>query len=346
MNSLWEKVPLLISIVRYLHDYPLVIIKTRNIISLKGWLNIFYQIKISRKDKALIELKNGSKGYCDLECILKFIEFVVFNYESNIPMGLTKLHFKDGKLYYDDNQVVTDTKFTLWFSLSGWIREENGTWYDPKIKIRILYPTFTFYETFYTNVYCIYSVRDREVVDIGANVGGTPIYFALKSARKVYAFEPLPSIYGIALKNVELNNMKDRVVLFNAGVGSKDGKIKVPMNMSVDESIGFSTLSSDKGEVKVPIYSLERIVNEIIKDHYLLKMDCEGCKADIILNTKPEVLSRFEKIIFEYHHYFPSWVKVGKPRTRLRELGYKCRLRVEIIDRAKQDVDTVVYCEK
>jgi len=37
-------------------------------------------------------------------------------------------------------------------------------------------------------------LRGREVVDVGASVGDTALYFVLNGARKVIAVEPLPNV--------------------------------------------------------------------------------------------------------------------------------------------------------
>jgi FkbM family methyltransferase len=153
------------------------------------------------------------------------------------------------------------------------------------------------FETFVGEQYNI-DVKGREVVDVGANIGDSSIYFAIKGAKKVLAFEPLPSVYQVALENVKLNNLENVITLINAGVGSKGGVIgviKVPSIIDLDESRGFH--ATGEGDVEVPVYSLKRI-REMVKDPYLLKMDCEECEVDVILNSE-EI--DFKKIIFEHH---------------------------------------------
>ena len=44
-----------------------------------------------------------------------------------------------------------------------------------------------------------FEIKDRVVLDIGGNVGDTALKFAQKGAI-IYAFEPMPSLYEIALK--------------------------------------------------------------------------------------------------------------------------------------------------
>ena len=47
-------------------------------------------------------------------------------------------------------------------------------------------------ENFIKEQYKWLDVEGKNVVDVGANIGDTAIYFALKGAKHVYAFEPYP----------------------------------------------------------------------------------------------------------------------------------------------------------
>jgi FkbM family methyltransferase len=68
------------------------------------------------------------------------------------------------------------------------------------------------------------SVKDRVVVDVGAFVGDSPIYFALKGAKKVIAIEPCSGAYAEMLENVRLNNLENIIVPVNAYLVSEQGK--------------------------------------------------------------------------------------------------------------------------
>jgi hypothetical protein len=56
--------------------------------------------------------------------------------------------------------------------------------------------TFAVIEEFLSNQYGWLVSNGCSVVDIGASVGDTPIYFAAKGAAHVYAFEPYPFPFG------------------------------------------------------------------------------------------------------------------------------------------------------
>ena len=140
-------------------------------------------------------------------------------------------------------------------------------------------------------------LRGRDVIDVGANVGDTALYFILNGARRVIAVEPLPNVARCAEENLKLNDITDEVKVINAALGS--GPVSVPCDYDLWSSIGFSTHSSS-GPCKVPGVTISDLLN-MADDPYLLKMDCEGCEAQVILGPEREKLRAFEHIMFETH---------------------------------------------
>jgi FkbM family methyltransferase len=63
---------------------------------------------------------------------------------------------------------------------------------------------------------------EKIVIDIGANLGDSSLFFA-KKGFKVIGFEPLNKVYEIALENIKLNNLEGKITLVNKGVGAKKG---------------------------------------------------------------------------------------------------------------------------
>jgi FkbM family methyltransferase len=189
------------------------------------------------------------------------------------------------------------------------------------------------FETFLLERY--YTEIQGEVIDIGANIGDSAIYFALKGASHVYAFEPLSSVHKSVLQNIKLNNLENKITLINGAVKSKGGKVEIPLDINIEDSKRFCI--TNQGNVEVPLFSFGDIVKNLIKDPYLLKMDCEGCEADIILNS--DGISYFEKILVESH---PHITKVSDKAllSKLRKLKYKCE------ERYRVDKTKLFYCSK
>jgi len=138
-------------------------------------------------------------------------------------------------------------------------------------------------------------VKEKRVLDVGASIGDTAIYFALRGARDVVAFEPYPFPYNFALKNIEANGLKN-VKVVNAGVSGHDGTVKVTRG----ETCGEDALkaSDEPDAVEVPVYSLDRVLEEY-GPFDVIKMDCEGCEYDAIANSKR--IGEIKQIEMEYH---------------------------------------------
>lgn len=65
------------------------------------------------------------------------------------------------------------------------------------------------------------------VLDIGANIADSAIYFALNGAKRVVALEPFPVTYDFALRNVEANGFVDKITIINGGIGKVNEKISI-----------------------------------------------------------------------------------------------------------------------
>ena len=156
---------------------------------------------------------------------------------------------------------------------------------------------------FLEDVYRILPVKGKVVLDVGANIGDSSIYFALLGAGKVIGLEPFPDNYEIAKKNVGLNNFSDRISVLLAACGSYAGYI----NISNGFKSGIESHTNDddvsRPGTNIPSITLENILKEHdIKDgETVLKMDCEGCEYDIILHASNTLLRQFSHMLIEYH---------------------------------------------
>ena len=289
-----------------------------------NWVSVILA-KAMKERMIKVKLRHDGEGVVTSQCAAAIPFLAMKNFD------ISKFHFRDNKLYYGDNEVIQDSWLSSILSACGFIKEGN-TFYHPYYKVRFKVVLPSVFEIFCLKSYDV-EVKDREVVDIGANIGDSTLWFAANGAKHVYSFEPLPSVYSIAVENVKLSNLEDKVTLINGALGVKEGEISVPSNVKVEDSPTYSTNNS--GDVKVPVYSIER-VRKMVNDPYLLKMDCEGCEAEVIMNYDLD----FEKIIFEAHERLtkvPNKLLISK----LEGEKYRCENRA----RVSKGVE-VFYCEK
>ena len=171
-------------------------------------------------------------------------------------------------------------------------------------------------------------IKGNTVIDIGANIADSSACFAVNGASKVIAFEPYKWSYKMAIENIEMNNLNDHIVMLNAAYGP-DGEIEIEDSIT---DVG-TVLKEFKGGIKTPMLTLKSILMQYYDNDtdgdLLLKMDCEGCEYNI-LNEEESTLSRFNKILIEYHNGYENLleklkkcgfsVKYTKPHTCYDEI--------------------------
>lgn len=196
----------------------------------------------------------------------------------------------------------------------GW-RYEHGYWIKNGVKFRHMrWPVLEVFEFGEYNI----DVSGMTVVDVGAYVGETAVYFAARGARRVIAIEPHPEAYREMLENIKLNGLEDKIIPINAGLADRPGKICLE-NVDIIHTIG-THYRPGECVAYVPAITLGEVLDNYVGNNdrpLLLKMDCEGCEHDVVLNDRN--VEKFDVLYFEYH---------GTPVQLLRKLvgSYKCRI--------------------
>jgi FkbM family methyltransferase len=165
-----------------------------------------------------------------------------------------------------------------------------------------------------------FDLTDELVVDVGAFIGDTALYFANKGAKKVIGFEPANQLYKVALENVELNNCGDKIELRNVAVGAINGITTFMFDLSWPGASSTVYAGSNSVVYNTDVVSLASIVEEV--GHIgLLKMDCEGAEHKIISHAyKENLLKDIDHIAMEIH---------GSP-SQISSLLRKARFKIEL----------------
>jgi methyltransferase, FkbM family len=313
-----------------------VLLKSRKIID--NWLSSAIEYM---KGKENIRIKVGGKEFVVSRRFYSDIVNMFYDKEiCDLNTKNEKIVIKTNSQSCKVNDEILHEGFflPLYLIKKGW-KCEDGMIVKNDGSVKFKYISYSVPEIFEENVYNNINILNKDVVDIGANVGDSSIYFALKGARKVVGVEPLPSVYARAIENVRLNHLEDKVFLINAALGSKSGKLKVPCNTSSLASTGFSTLKSN-GNCEVPIVTLSEVIEQI-SEPYLLKMDCEGCEFDVILNDYEHV-RMFDKLIIEHHAKFTG-IEYTKLVDKLSS-DFHCEL--ASVPWAPKEEQGLLWCDK
>jgi FkbM family methyltransferase len=167
------------------------------------------------------------------------------------------------------------------------------------------------------------------VLDVGAFVGDTALYYARRGAF-VVAVEPVPGNFELMLRNLELNpDLKSRILPINAAVGGEDGFVELSCEAPVDG--GASVYGPGRLKFRVRSVRLSTLLREIERMGVdlnsfkvkVLKMDCKGCEYDVIKEV--DALKLFDVIKIEYSGYLRNKT-YRELKEALERLGYRCRV--------------------
>lgn len=121
---------------------------------------------------------------------------------------------------------------------------------------------------------------DTVFVDVGANLGSYSIAASKVRGLKTYSFEPVKNTFNKLRSNIEFNDIKTIIKLFNCALGSSAGVIKFlnnqdSMNRIYDEK-------SDSGK-EIELVKIEKLDNLLsINENYFLKIDTEGNELNVL----------------------------------------------------------------
>ena len=185
-------------------------------------------------------------------------------------------------------------------------------------------------ETFFEKIHTPHGLpieANDVVVDIGANVGVVTLFAALRTQKKVHAFEPSPENCEFIKRNSLKNGLRN-VIVHQVAVGDKNEE---HARLYLADSVGHSLLdaellashySTDK-YIDVPSVTLQNIIdNTENKEVDYLKIDCEGCEGLIFLSTPLEYIKRIKKMVVEFHDT-SSPLKHDAIQKLLEEAGFE-----------------------
>ena len=161
----------------------------------------------------------------------------------------------------------------------------------------------------------------RTVLDIGANVGITALYFSrIFPNAQIYAFEPAPDNFAVLSRNIA--NSK-RIRGFNFGLGAQDAELEL---FHSDNPINFGGYSlhpagSDTSKkLRIQVRNVAAVLAELSLEKIdVVKIDTEGAEYDILTALPERILRTAKYITGELHgnkdfallEYLSRWFDVG-----------------------------------
>ncbi|GGP19001.1 hypothetical protein GCM10007981_00920 [Thermocladium modestius] len=167
------------------------------------------------------------------------------------------------------------------------------------------------------------------ILDIGAYIGDTALYYASKGAF-VVAVEPAPKHFELMLKNIGLNpEFKTKILPINVAIANSDGYVDIAVDGDYLDG-GVSIYKDGASRIRVKAVTLKSLLNNIKEmgvnigefKTKVLKMDCKGCEWDVV-NNELDSLKSFDIIKIEYSGYLRNYT-VDQLINKLKYINFTC----------------------
>lgn len=218
----------------------------------------------------------------------------------------------DVSLAYDTHSIDKKKKI---------IEFRQSKFYLPNYKEDLIQEVIShcsYFETVFLEITRKYLSKNPVIVDVGANIGNHTLFWANEcDAKKIYAFEPVPLTFKILKKNIKINNLQERVKLYNIGLSDENTNAEI---ISFDpENMGGTRLrkaeDSTKGDIPLRMLDSLKIKEEKID---LIKIDVEGMDYRVLTGAI-ETIKKYKPVImvesFDEEYNISSRI--------LKALGYK-----------------------
>lgn len=152
-----------------------------------------------------------------------------------------------------------------------------------------------FQQVFHDNEYELDDLRGMTILDIGCHIGSFALKAAANGAYCVVSFEPNPSNFALAERNLE---KLDGCAVNNMAVGRSDKPAAMKLDMS-DNALNFggSCTVTDHGQ-EVDTISLDILIEELSPQ--MIKIDAEGAEYPILYTSTR--LAEVDTIFGEFHN--------------------------------------------
>lgn len=197
------------------------------------------------------------------------------------------IRFGARRIIKGDYPITVTLRSGARFELRGGKTDENN--YDYGVAHEI------FVQRFYDDGGYLASDNVRQIVDLGANIGFSLLYFLHKyNSCHIIAYEPHPGLAAQAERNLLLDGNRDRVELCVKAAGA----VTRPMYLT---NLGMgSSLTAIESSATVAV-EVEDIFPRLLRQRIdILKMDIEGGEYEILNDHRFEQLE-INNIVMEWH---------------------------------------------
>jgi len=166
------------------------------------------------------------------------------------------------------------------------------------------------YEPSLVNLTLKHLDKERDVIDIGANIGFYTVLFAKNlNRRKVLSIEPTKNALQRLYKNIQLNNIVDKVIVFEGAISDCAGRDQIKTLNGKEEysTLGHWEHPSIKNEnfttYEIEVSTIDDLVSKYSLEPGFIKIDVEGLEHLVLKGSKTTLENKRPVILSELTDY-------------------------------------------
>ncbi|WGF92733.1 FkbM family methyltransferase [Aequorivita marisscotiae] len=134
------------------------------------------------------------------------------------------------------------------------------------------------------SMFLIHHLKKNDLfIDVGANLGHYTLLASGVCNANVFAIEPIKSALKKLINNVEINDLSNKVKIFNCGISDKNEVLNFTTNRTTMNSV---SLTEDENTIKIDVKTLDELLKN--ENPTFIKIDVEGYEYKVLkgaLNT-------------------------------------------------------------
>jgi FkbM family methyltransferase len=207
--------------------------------------------------------------------------------------------------FFSTHPLTRDAPFAAWARLVSWQirsrvqREVIVTWIGgQRLAVRrgMTGATGNIYaglHEFCDMMLLLHFLRDGDLfLDIGSNIGSYTILASGVRRAITWAFEPDPDTVNALKRNIELNNLSDRVVIYELALGDRDGTVSFTRGLDTINRVASNGVPSTRN---VSIRRLDALIGA--SRPLMIKMDVEGYEEPVVRGAHRLLASDSLKVV-------------------------------------------------
>ncbi len=150
------------------------------------------------------------------------------------------------------------------------------------------------------------------ILDIGGFMGISALFYANRYPdKKIHVYEPVPFNFNYIRKNININNLQNRVFPYQEAVFESNTTEELTFTTDLSDMGGSSLIKARKvpstaenpnaTKIKVKTVAFNDILTELDSDQIFIKMDIEGAEYPILYNSDKNLIRKCSSMILEYH---------------------------------------------